>query len=460
VAFTSEASNLVAGDAFGWDDIFVRDRLNGTTERISVDSSGAEGNADSRYPSISADGNCVAFVSAATNFTSGDTNTYWDVFLRDRQQGTTERVNVDSAGTQADRPGSDPCVSADGRYVAFVSEATNLVAGDANGVQDVFVRDRQQATTERVSVGSGGTEGNGESVEPAISADGRFVAFKSYAPNLVTGDTNGYQDVFIRDRQLGTTQLVSVAPGGAQADGSSYTPAISADARFVAFRSGATNLVSVDTNGVDDVFVRDRLIGTTELVSVATGGAQGTAYSSEPSISDDGMFVAYYSPAPNLVAGDTNNLIDVFLRDRSCAGSVYSYCTAKTNSLGCVPSTGSLGVPSQSGPDNFYITASNVLNNKSGMMLWSLASGSNPFFGGTLCVAPTIFRTPAQSSGGNPTGNDCSGTYSYHFTQLYMLQHLLAGNTTVYAQFWSRDPGFPAPYSIGLTNGLSFTICP
>jgi hypothetical protein len=133
---------------------------------------------------------------------------------------------------------------------------------------------------------------------------------------------------------------------------------------------------------------------------------------------------------------------------------------AKTNSLGCVPAIGFVGLPSQSGADNFYVTASNVRNQKFGMMLWSLTQDSHPFFGGTLCLHNPIKRTPGQNSGGSVSGNDCTGTYAYHFTQSYMLQQLLGANTTVYAQFWSRDPGFAPPNNIGLTNGLEFTICP
>ncbi len=516
VAFESGATNLVAGDGNGTRDVFVRDCLNGTTERVSVATGGAEGNGGSWYPSISADGRFVAFTSGASNLAPGDTNGFADFFVRDRLNGTTERVSVDSGGAQGDGDSyiqlTTGSISADGRFVAFLSAATNLVAGDTNGWPDVFVRDRQTGTTERVSVATGGVQGNDESgafsisgdghfvafysgssnlggpaggvylrdlqlgttecvslasggapswgTAPSLSFDGRFVAFLSGSTILIPGDTNGVADVFVRDRQLATTERVSVATGGAQGNLGSALASVSADGRFIAFMSDATNLVGGDTNAAADIFVRDRLNGTTERVSVNSANLQGDSSSQYPSISGDGRIVAFESPASNLVAGDTNWLQDIFVQDRTCTGAIYTYCTAKTNSLGCMPSIGSSGLPSQSGPDNFYVTAGNVLNNKNGMMLWSLSEGSNPFFGGTLCVAPTIFRTPAQSSGGNPNGNDCSGTYSYHFTQLYMLQHLLAGNTTVYAQFWSRDPGFAPPYSVGLTNGISFTICP
>src|SRR3989441_6808558 len=170
-----------------------------------------------------------------------------------------------------------PALSADGRFIAFVSLATSLVAGDTNGATDVFVRDRQTGTTERVSVASGGTQSNAASLGSALSADGRLVAFQSDATNLAPGDTNGATDVFVRDRQTGMTERVSVASDGTQANNISSYPALSADGRFVAFQSDATNLVAGDTNGATDVFVHDRQTGTTEPSSVASGGTRGWA---------------------------------------------------------------------------------------------------------------------------------------------------------------------------------------
>jgi hypothetical protein len=168
----------------------------------------------------------------------------------------TTRVSVHSDGTQANGHSYDPSTSADGRYVAFESYATNLVVNDTNGWGDIFVHDRQTGTTSRISVDSSGTQGNDDSYHPSISADGRFVAFHSYATSLVTGDTNGSWDVFVHDRQTGTTARVSVHSAGTQCNGDSYYPSISADGRFVAFYSEATNLVTGDTYGVRDIFVR------------------------------------------------------------------------------------------------------------------------------------------------------------------------------------------------------------
>jgi Tol biopolymer transport system component len=320
VAFESWATNLVPGDSNAVRDVFVRDRLTGTTERVSVSSSGVQGNFDSYGPAISADGRFVAFESDATNLVPGDTNGVTDTFVRDRLTGTTERASVDSLGQQGDGSSYDLAISADGRYVAFHSFATNLVAGDTNATSDVFVRDRQAATTERVSLDALGGESNSLSQDPSISADGRYVAFWSGA-TLVPADTNAWTDVYVRDRLLGTTQLVSVDSSGDVGDGYSYFPAISADGRYVAFWSGSTNLVSGDTNGFGDVFVHDRTTGETERASVDSLGSQGHGESGWVgiAISGDGRFVAFQSEAGDLVPGDANGRSDLFVRDRPSA---------------------------------------------------------------------------------------------------------------------------------------------
>jgi Tol biopolymer transport system component len=324
VAFRSDASNLVAGDTNAAADIFVRDRQTGTTQRVSVDSAGNQGNGDSKNAWISADGRFVAFRSFASNLVSGDTNGVPDIFVHDLQTGTTERVSVDASGHEANGasgeagPGiSDgPSISADGRFVAFRSSASNLVPGDGNGKDDIFVHDRQTGATERVSVDSAGNEGNGYSYGPSLSADGRFVAFRSNASNLVPGDTNGTGDDFVYDRQTDTTERVSVDGSGNQGNGESIRPEISADGRFVAFRSFASNLVPGDTNGFPDIFVHDRQTGATERVSVDSAGNQGSGDNFHSSISANGRFVAFRSDAANLVPGDSNGVPDVFVHDR------------------------------------------------------------------------------------------------------------------------------------------------
>jgi Tol biopolymer transport system component len=318
VVFDSVADNLVPGDTNSWSDVFVHDRQNGLTERVSVDSSGVEGNGPSRRASISADGRYVAFNSAADNFVppGGDTNGREDVFVHDRQTGVTKRVSVDSSGVEGNSKSWEGSISTDGRYAAFSSEADNLVPGDTNLSPDIFVYDRQTGRTERVSMDSSGAEGNSGSWGPALSADGRYVTFASLAKNLVSGDTNSNGDIFVHDRQTDVTERVSVDSSGAEGNNSSGDPSISADGRYVAFRSRADNLVPGDTNSEEDVFVHDRQTGVTKRVSVDSLGVEGNSRSWEGSISADGHYVAFESEADNLVPGDTNSEEDVFVHYR------------------------------------------------------------------------------------------------------------------------------------------------
>ena len=316
VAFASDASNLVAGDTNNKRDIFVHDRLTGATTRVSVDSDGAQANNSSFEPGISADGRYVAFASDASNLVAGDTNNVRDVFVHDRVTGETTRVSVASDGMQANRASELAAISADGGYVAFHSDASNLVAGDTNNVRDVFVHDRVTGETTRVSVASDGTQANSSSILPQVSADGRYVTFTSFANNLVAGDSNRAWDVFVHDRVTGETTRVSVASDGTQAGGESVWPAISADGRYVAFHSWASNLIADDTNGTLDVFVHDRVTGETTRVSVASDGMQANGFSGFSKLSADGRYVVFLSVASNLVAGDTNNFSDIFMHDR------------------------------------------------------------------------------------------------------------------------------------------------
>ena len=210
MAFTSAADNLVAGDTNGATDIFVHDRLTRTTERVSVSSSGAQANGASELPTISADGRFIAFRSLADNLVSSDTNATWDVFVRDQATGVTQRVSVSSTSGQSSGTSRDPALSADGRYMAFASTSANLVAGDTNGAKDIFVHDRLTSTTSLVSVDSWGSEGNADSYNPSLSADSQRLVFDSDASNLVPGDTNAARDVFVHDLAAGTTSRLSV----------------------------------------------------------------------------------------------------------------------------------------------------------------------------------------------------------------------------------------------------------
>jgi hypothetical protein len=314
VTFASEASNLVANDTNGVFDVFVRDRSTGKTRRVSLGSTGGEGNDDSARSSISADGRFVAFYSFASNLVDDDANGVSDIFVRDRATGKTTRISVDPSGIDADGGSFDVSISASGRFVAFESLASNLVRDDVNGSSDVFVRDRATGRTRLVSINSAGAEGNGDSASPRISTGGRFVAFTSDASNLVAFDGNGSGDVFIRDRLTGKTRRVSVNSEEVQGNGDSLVGSVTPDGRFVAFSSRASNLVGIDTNGWEDMFVRDRSTGKTRRVSGGLNGTEANDASSDGSLSADGLFVAFSSYATNLVGSDTNARRDVFVR--------------------------------------------------------------------------------------------------------------------------------------------------
>lgn len=332
------------------------------TTRISVSSSRQQGDRPSFTAGISASGRFVAFTSQATNLVPGDTNDRQDAFVYDRRTGHTQRVSVSSSGAQA-KPGKSPDggsaaldLSANGRYVLFRSDATNLVPRDANGKSDAFIRDRATGRTRRIPpAGLGVSAGvlsangryavleaadnlyrydlrrgrllrltagaNGWSVSPSVSADGRYVAFTSIASNLVRGDTNKLPDIFIRNMRTGRTARVSVTSTGKQGVGKRYSngsnaPTISNDGRYVAFHSDMTNLVQGDTNGVFDIFVHDRATGKTQRVSVSSTGRQSNAESGAgASFSANGRYVAFSSLATNLVADDRNDITDVFVRN-------------------------------------------------------------------------------------------------------------------------------------------------
>ncbi len=325
-AFVSDASSLVANDTNGVRDVFVRDRETGETTRVSIASDGSQANDVSFTGSISANGRHVAFQSQASNLVDNDTNGTTDIFVHDRQTGETTRVSVATDGTESDGLSQVPDISAAGRFVAFTSMGSNLIAGDTNQREDIFVHDRWTGETTRVSVKSDGSEATGNatplSSHAALSADGRIVAFHSWAADLVANDTNGGSDVFVHDRQTGATTRVNLDSGGAQAIGVSFNPAISAAGRFITFRSGAHNLVPDDTNATTDVFVHDQATGETTRVSLDSTGQQGDRSSGSSDISADGRIVAFHSSATNMVDGDTNDETDIFVHDRQTGMTV------------------------------------------------------------------------------------------------------------------------------------------
>jgi Tol biopolymer transport system component len=461
VAFSSLASNLVPNDTNGKTDVFVRDLPLGTTERVSVNSSGEEGANHSGASTISADSRFVGFSSTAANLVPNDKNHRPDIFLHDRLAKTTVRVNISSSGEEANGNSNVPSISGDGRYVAFDSWATNLVPGDTNGFIDVFVHDRLTGSTTRVSVSSSGSQGNFGGSTPSISADGRYVSFESDSVDLVPGDTNGDRDIFLHDRQTATTVRVSLGPNGIQANSDSVDASVSADGRHVAFESFATNLIQGGSAGIH-LFVRDVWSGTTTMVDVTPSGTQGNSAAYNASISADGRVVSFQSTSTNLVPGDTNGWQDVFVRDCGTTSGPRVFCIAKANSLGCTPAIGFSGSPSASASAGFDISAASVLSQKIGLLLYGKSGPATlAFQGGWLCVQPPLQRTFLQNSGGN-TITDCSGAYHVDFNAWIAsgFDPALVAGQDVWAQYWSRDPGFPPPGSTGLTDALAFTIAP
>jgi hypothetical protein len=513
VVFASNASNFLFSDTNDHLDIFVRDVKSWTMSRASISSSGAQANGDSTLPAISSDGAYVAFDSAATNLVSGDNNGHIDVFIRARLLGITERVSVGSDGIEANQGGTRANVTTDGQFVVFESHSDNLVRRDSNGDSDIFVHDRMTGMTERVSVSSTGIEALGSSEMAHISGDGRFVVFQSNAPNLVVGDTNNAYDVFIHDRFTEVTTLMSRSGLGMIGNAASFQPSISDDGRWVGFssdasnfavddsnnktdaflhdtmtgvlmlvsrsstgqlgndrsdlaeisadghsmvfRSAATNLVAGDSNAQPDLFVRDLQADFTTRVSFETDGSQFTGPLSDPSISGNGQYVSFWSTASDVVPGDTNQASDAFVIDTQSNALLAAYGVGKANSSLCVPVIGASGLPSLSGKTTLKITATQELGSKPGMFFWGHASASIPFHGGTLLVASPIIRTGVVNATGS---SGCSGAYSFWFDQNYIQQSGLSSGDVIYCQFWSRDPGFLPPNDLALSNGLQVTI--
>ena len=320
VAFQSQSSNLVTNDTNGQYDIFRHDLLTATTELVSLRSNGvASANGLGLEPDISGDGRYVVWSTNASNVVSGDTNGTWDVFLRDMATGTNERISLTGSGAQASDRSDGPRITPDGRHVVFHSDAA-LLASDTNGQKDVYRLDRQTGQLEIVSVTQGAAQGNGGSYHGDVSDDGRHVVFTSSADNFAAGDTNGTADMFWKDMATGELRRVNVSSSGAQANGESTWPYVSGDGLTVVFSSRGSTLVTGDSNGNWDLFAHDITTSTTERLNVRPGGAQANSYVRSPaSVSTDGRFVIYASLSTNLVANDTNGKQDIFLRDRQSA---------------------------------------------------------------------------------------------------------------------------------------------
>jgi TolB protein len=341
VVFSSSSTNLVSGDTNAAQDVFVKDMLTGQLLAVSASESGVLGNSASSAPHVSADGRFVAFTSAATNLVANDNNGRSDIFLKDLSTGSITMVSTDSNGAISNNTSGAARITPDGRYVIFQSTGTNLVSGDTNGVEDIFIKDLETGITSRVSTTSAGAQATGGSSQAAdITPDGRYISFVSSATDLVTGDTNGIQDAFVKDLLTGEVRRVSTDSSNTQAvGGSTDQMKISADGRFVAMRSSATNLVSGDANASTDIFVKDLASGATARLSVTSAGGEGSGGGCfDPTFSADGRHVTFTSSFTNLVSSDANAQSDTFIVENPFAErysvAVLPWVSLKTQSGG------------------------------------------------------------------------------------------------------------------------------
>jgi Tol biopolymer transport system component len=451
VAFFAYASNLVPGDTNGLSDIYVHDIAAGTTVLASVGPGGVLSNGISRYPALSGDGRLVAFESTATNLVAGDTNGVRDLFVHDLQTGVTIRASVSATGQEADGQTLDAFLSPDGRYVAFESTATNLVPGDTNGMSDVFVKDLMTDAIVRVSTDSSGAEGNRPSRDPSLSDLAGIVCFSSEASNLVPGDANGYEDVFVHTMATGITERVSISTAGAQAHIGAYESMISSDGLFVTYYSRAGNLVPGDTNSSMDVFLRDNIAGTTERVSVGSNGQQGDGDSVYPAVTPGGRYVVFDSTSETLVAGDTNLQRDIFIHDRYSPSGYY--CESAPNSVSDGALMGLNGSNSIAA-SNLRLQATDCPPNQFGVFYYGLDQIQIPFGDGFRCVGGAqVYRLPVVSTGP-------SGVPSHLVDYANPPQpggQITAGSTWNF-QFWYRDPTGPGGSGFNLTDGLELTF--
>ncbi|MBK7642997.1 MAG: PD40 domain-containing protein [Planctomycetes bacterium] len=320
VVWHSDATNLVAGDSNGFRDAFWRDTYTGQTQIVSVGDHGQLGDASSQWPTVSADARFVAFQSFASNLVPGDTNGLADVFVRDRLAGTTVCGSLGQGGAPADGSSRYPMISRDGRLLVFESNATNFAPGDTNGLKDIYLRDLVSGSARCLSLGVGAVPADGDSGAPTFSPDNTHVVFESLATNLVPGDTNAVQDIFVCDLASGALVRASEDANGVGADGPSYDPYLSLDGRWVIFRSRATNLVPGDTNAIMDIFVKDLQTGAVTRESMTWYGGQVRWDCYAPWITPDGRYSIFSTLDSHVVPGDLNGVSDLFLHDRLLGG--------------------------------------------------------------------------------------------------------------------------------------------
>jgi Tol biopolymer transport system component len=458
VVYTCAATNLVPGDTNGKDDVFLRDRVLGTTTRVSVANGGAQVHGHSGGPSMSADGRFICFWSDAHDVVPGDTNNTRDVFVHDRTTNQTERVSVATGGAQITQAGGG-LISADGKWVVF-GTADALVLPDAGHDNDLFLYERATAVTTRVSWSTTGTDHTGWAQGGKMSADGRFVVFASDAPDMVMPPDPGItSEVYRYDRLSNSVERVTFS--SPQFNANANPCDISADGQRVLFNCAASGIVPGDTNGGTDLFVRDFALGTYQCVDVSLAGVPSSAGAAVGTFSADGRVVSFLSSATDMIAGQLASPYNIFVRDLGFAGSPQTYCTAATNSLGCTPTIGATGIASASAPSGFLVTVGNVLNQRFGVILYSITGPRlAPFSDAWMCIAAPVKRTGLRSTGGSPSGVDCSGSLALDFNAWRSsgADPSLVVGTEVWLQGWTREP--TASTNTHMSPALHFALAP
>lgn len=399
VAFASDATNLVGNDNNAASDIFVYDRQANTFEIVSRQSDGDASNGNSYEPAISGDGRWVVYCSFASNLVTSDDNNRPDIFLYDRQDDTVRRLSDAPNGDDGnDNSCGQSDLSTNGQYVAFISDASNLVVSDTNNVRDVFIYNRGDDTVRRITA-ENGQQGAARSDMPSISDDGRYIAFQSDASNLITGDDNNQSDIFVYDRSDNDMERVSQRQDGTDNSTGSFAPAISGDARFVVFEAGDGNLVGDDNNGKTDIFLHVRDGNAIERISLETDGGQANDNSTQASISTDGRYVTFTSAATDLDDNRVVNITNIFVRDRSTNSTIsVSYTTDD------VPGNRNSDTPQISGNGRYIVFASgatNLLpedpNTRADVYLWD--KDALPPAEVAFTVTPTVARAGSIFTG-------------------------------------------------------------
>ncbi len=450
--FRSEAMDLVT-PRLGQErpDLYVRLRGPGaTTERLSGDTDDA---LDSFAPGLSADGRFVVFSSNADDLIAADNNGFEDIFVLDRADGSIARIEGDNG--EPDGSSSFPRISGDGRWVVYVSQATNLVPEDTNEASDIFLYDRDTGATRRVSVNFFGDQGNGNSKSPTISDDGSTVAFVSAATNLIDENPGTAEQVYVHGVGNGETEIVSVSSAGTPANGNCFLPDLSADGSIVAFKSEGSNLVSPDTNGVPDVFVHTRGDGETVRISVDDFGNESNGLSGGPAISDDGRYVAFVSFSSSFDPIDGNGFSDVFVVDREVAlgGSRIKRVTVENLSSprpgGPVPDF-PVAISGNGVWIGFASTAENLVDGDNNNQTDAFVA-CNPFEP-ERCDISSPTPTPTATPGPAACSGDCDGDGVVTINELVRMTNMALG-----ISICGEDPVLPCP--AGDANGdCSITV--